>query len=196
MDGEKEIPKSTHHKIIIPVRDELFMFEKKTYIEPFMSHIISKIDYDNIISVGTRVMGEAWSKKRNTDVVKIPRMFIVLSITSVLLTFLYMIFIFLSTSNDSFALLLLSIFCVSFASLIAFSLSIYNFRRKLGKFMRLEDVIREDVEKYLQRINIQWAGRLEFSFKDTYLECSLLDPIDDDKARRVMNKIDTRPLAR
>jgi hypothetical protein len=190
MEDDKEIPKSTHHIIIIPVKDELYMFEKKTYIEPFMSHIISKIDYDNIIEAGTRVMGQAWSKKRNKDVVKIPKMFIFLSILSILLTFLYMIFIFLSTSNESFALLLLSIFCVSLASLIAFSLSIYNFRRKLGKFMSLEDVVRQDVEKYLDRINIQWAGRLEFVFKDTYMECKLLDPIDDDKARRISNRLD------
>jgi hypothetical protein len=95
MEEEIEIPRSTHHKIIIKVRDELYMFEKKTYIEPFMSHIISKVDYDNIIEAGSRVMGQAWSKKRNKDVVKIPKIFIGFSIVSVLLTFLYMVFIFL-----------------------------------------------------------------------------------------------------
>jgi hypothetical protein len=172
-----EIPTSTRTRVIVPIKTDLYMFEyKKAYDEKFLGHIIGKTTFDQIFTNATRVMGNSWSKKRNNDIVRIPRFIIGLAVTSVILTVLYMVFIFLSTSSDNPAMLVLSIICVSLASVIAFGLSIYNFTRKLGRFRTLQEIIREDIEACFAELNKRYDGQLNFVYMMDYAEINILKP--------------------
>jgi hypothetical protein len=179
MENDKsELPKSNRKKIIVPIKTDLYMFDHKSaYDEKFLNHILTKQEYDQIFVQATRVMGGSWSKKRNNDIVKIPNFIIGLAILSVLLTVLYMIFIFLSTASDNPALLILSIICVSCASIIAFGLSIYNFTRKLGRFRSLQEIIKEDIERFFAEMNNKYEGRLNFVYMVDYAEINIIKPI-------------------
>jgi hypothetical protein len=174
-DKQMEIPKSNRKRIIVPIKTDLYMFDHKSaYEEKFISHILTKQEYEQIFVQATRVMGGSWSKKRNNDIVKIPNFIIGLAVLSVLLTILYMIFIFLSTASDSPALLILSIICVSAASMIAFGLSIYNFTRKLGRFRSLQNIIEEDIERYFTELNHKYEGKLNFVYRVDYAEINII----------------------
>jgi hypothetical protein len=180
MDNDKQLidyPKSTRKRIIVPIKTDLYMFDHKTsYEEKFLKHILSKQEFEQIFILATRVMGGSWSKKRNNDIVKIPNFIIGLAVLSVLLTILYMIFIFLSTASDNPALLILSIICVSAASIIAFGLSIYNFTRKLGRFRSLQDIIKEDIERCFTELNKKYEGKLNFVYMVDYAEINIIKP--------------------
>jgi hypothetical protein len=183
-DKQMELPKSSRKKIVVPVKTDLYMFDHKSaYEEKYISHILPKPEYEQIFIQATRVMGGSWSKKRNNDIVKIPNFIIGLAVLSVLLTILYMIFIFLSTASDSPALLILSIICVSAASMIAFGLSIYNFTRKLGRFRSLQDIIKEDIERFFSELNHKYEGKLSFVYMVDYAEIHILKQTNNnDKA--------------
>ena len=180
-----KLPITTHECIIIPVNLDLHMFSKNSYNKDFLEHLLKDNVYNEIIEKGTRIMGLAWSKKRNNDVVRIPRTYIFLSILSIIFAVLFMIFMFVSTYNDSNTLLILSIISITFSTTIAFAISIFNYLNKLSKFVALDEYIKKDLDTYFNKINAQYLGRLEFNFKGFYLECKILEPIDDDKAKRI-----------
>jgi hypothetical protein len=178
MENQIVIPKSNRKQVIVPIKTDLYMFDhKSSYDETYLGHILNKQDFDAIFTQATRIMGGAWSKKRNNDIIRIPNFIIGLAGISLLLTILYMIFIFLSTSSTGTAYLILSIFCVTSATGISFGLSIYNFTRKLGKFRSLQDLLNEDVQKLFKELNAKYSGNLGFVYKIEYAEINILNPI-------------------
>jgi hypothetical protein len=177
-NNQIELPKSTRSKVIVPIKTDLYMFDhKNAYEDNYLRHILPKSEFDQIFVQATRVMGGSWSKKRNNDIIKIPNFIIGLAGLSLLLTILYMIFIFLSAgSTTGSAYLTLSIICVTSATGISFGLSIYNFTRKLGRFKSLQDMINEDIEKYFNELNFKYEGRLSFKYLIDYAEVNVLKP--------------------
>jgi hypothetical protein len=176
--GPVELPKSTRVKVIVPIKTDLYMFDhKNSYEENFLKHILTKQDFDQIFLQATRVMGGSWSKKRNNDIIKIPSFIIGLAGLSLLLTFLYMIFIFLSAGSSSGSgYLTLSIISVSSATGISFGLSIYNFTRKLKRFKSLQDLIKDDIEKYFKDLSSKYEGKLNFVYMIDYAEVNIIKP--------------------
>jgi hypothetical protein len=172
-----DLPLSTPSRIIIQSREQSYTFDKGTYRDDYLRHCISKKDYDEVLDAASKIMGQSWSKKRLNDTIKLPRFVIVLALTAVILTVVYMILLYLSTSSENgTALLIVSIVCVSIGSLIAFGLSIYNFCRQIGKFKSLEEIIKEDLDAYLEITNRKYDGLLfyEFNSAKRWIECNIV----------------------
>ena len=175
-DKEKRL-KNTPERIYIKANLQNYTFPKETYNERFISHLIHKKDYDFIIENASKILSQAWMKKRDNDKIALPPFVTFLSIISVILTIVYMILIYYSTTiEDGTALLVISIICVSLATLIAFSLSIYNFCRKMGTFKTVQEIIKEDLLELFTPENIIYKDKLDFSFNDegNYLEIKIL----------------------
>jgi len=171
------IPESNASRIIISSKEQSYSFQKDAYKEEYLSGIIPKKDFDDIIANASKIMGQAWSKKRLNDQIKIPMWVIVLSVISVILTIIYMVTLYYSTTaTNGTALLAISIISVAIASLIAFSLSIYNFCRKIEKFKSLDEMIKEELDNYFSLVNSNYEGNLKWKFitGKNYIECSIL----------------------
>jgi hypothetical protein len=180
-DEKEDIVYSSPKRIIIVSKEQSYTFEKNTYKEEYLRHCISKLEYDRIVESASKIMGHSWAKKRMNDEIKLPKFVIILAAIAVLLTIVYMILLYLSvTSDNGTSLLISSIICVSVGSLIAFSLSVYNFCRKIGRFKSLEEIIKEDLDEYFGNINRNFVGRLEFVFNvnKRWIECNILKEAD------------------
>ncbi len=178
-EKEKENLKSTPERIIIKANLQNYTFPKETYNENYIGHIIKKSDYDNIIENASKILSQAWMKKRENDKINLPPFVTTLSVIAVLLTIAYMIMIYYSTTieKNGTALLVVSIICVVIATAIAFGLSIYNFCRKMGTFKTVQEIIKEDLQSLFSPENRRFQGKLEFIFNDegNYLEIKIID---------------------
>jgi hypothetical protein len=106
---------------------------------------------------------------------------IILAALSVVLSVIYFILVYLSASLDNGeALLDISIICVTLALVIGIGLSIYNFTRKTKKFISLDDIITEEINKYFQNLNKKFYGNLEFRYNgiEKEIECLILKSIE------------------
>ena len=173
-----EFPISSPSKIII-TSNETYSFDKGTYIEAYLRHCITQKEYDSIITDASRIMGQSWSKKRLNDQIKMPQGVIILAIIATILALIYMILIYYSVSSDNGNVLIITaIVSVSLGSAIVFSLSIYNFCRKIGKFISLEEIIQSDLKEYFFKVNSKFGPNLNFSFnlKKRWIECNIQKP--------------------
>ena len=78
-----------------------------------------------------------------------------------------------TTAEDGTALFAISIVCISFASIIVFGLSIYNFCRKIGEFKSLESIIKEDLDMEFEQLNSTYANKLRFSYDEKNKEIQI-----------------------
>jgi hypothetical protein len=182
------IPDSTSSKIIIRSREQSYCFEKDAYREEYLSGILTKKEFDDIITQASKVMGQSWSKKKINDQIKIPLWVIALSVISVILTIIYMVTLYYSTtSSNGTALLVISVISVTIASIIAFSLSIYNFCRRIEKFKSLDEMIKEELDKYFNGINTHYEGNLRWKFitGKNYIECSIIKNLGKEEKKPI-----------
>ena len=156
--------------IIVKSKENIYTFEKDTYKEDLLSDCIPKQKYNEIIEAAGKTMGQSWAKKRANDMITIPKVVIILSTLAFFLTIAYMVTLYTSTTakeeKDKTALFVISIICISSASIIVFGLSIYNFCRKIGKFKSLDMIIKEDLMNDFKVINSQYTGLLNFTYDE------------------------------
>lgn len=171
------MPQWTSSKIVIQSKEQTYNFEKDSYREEILSQCINKNNFDIIINEASKLLGHCWTKKRINDQIKLPKPVIILAAIAVVLTILYMILLYLSASSaNGQVLLAISIFSVSIGGLIAFGLSIYNFCREISKFKSLDEIIKEDLDKYFYDVNKKYEGLLQFIYipESRWIECNIL----------------------
>lgn len=176
-----EKPVSDSHRVVIPSNEQSYTFDKNCYKDAYLGHCIDRNEFDSIISNASKIMGNSWTKKRINDQIKLPRFVIILAITAVILTVIYMVLLYMSTYSDNgTTMMIVSIICVTAGSIIAFGLSIYNFCRKIGRFKTLEEIIKEDLEEYFEIINKKYIGDLHmiFNINKRWIECNILRPVE------------------
>jgi hypothetical protein len=167
----------TEDCIIITSNENNYSFNKKSYIDKFLAHLISKDEWDKILLDAGKVMSASWGKKKVKDQIKLPKSIVLLGLLCVVLIIIYMITLYLSTSaEDGTALLGIAIICICASSIIAMILAVYNFSRKLERFKSLEEIISEDMLVFLDKINNEYKGKLNFSLIEDSksLKCDIL----------------------
>lgn len=175
------------NKIKIYAKDQLYTFEKDKYNGNLLSNILSKNEFDKIIENCSKLMGQSWVEKRTKDQVKIPSWIIGFSILSVILTIVYMITLYLSTTvENGTALFVVSIICISSASLIVFGMSIYNFCRKIGHFESLSSIIKDKLDTELKQANNKY-NNINFSYNEVK-KCIVVTVKDKYISKNVNNK--------
>lgn len=154
------------NKIHIKIKPNIFTLEKDTYNPSLLYEIISENDYNKIISRLEKVIGESWIHKKNSDQIKMPKNVIYISLSSIIFTIIYMIFLYLSTITDTgIVYLIISIISISLSVIIIFTMSIFNYMRTISKFQTLDEIIKENLEKEVCLCNLKYK-RLKFEYDD------------------------------
>lgn len=179
-------------KVIMACNPNFYTFDKQTY-PPVLQDYISKYEWSEIALEATRVIGNAWSEKKKSDIVSMPPKMIVASYVTVFLLIFFFItlYIYGSSKEDSTYLLVLSLISIIIALLMNFILAIYNYVRKLGPIYSLGHFINIRFNSYLKALNKRYERKLYFKFNQNpiYLECVLvqnpfkdtqLDPLQTD----------------
>jgi hypothetical protein len=177
-----DMPFNTPNKIISQSREQSYTFDKNTYVEKYLSHLISQEDYEEIILGASKTMGRSWGKKKKNDQIKLPKSISTLALASVAFSLLYMILIYFSSiSADGTGLLIVSIISVVIGMAIAFGLAVYSFCKDIGKFRPLDEIIKQDVDAYLSTINRKWSGKLHFEYNSNkrWLEINIMQPVSE-----------------
>ena len=95
-ESNSNIPICTPTNIQIKANLQNFTFPKNSYKEDYLSHIISKSEYDNIIQSISRIISSAWMKKRDNDKLTLPPLLTTLAVIAVLCALIYLIVIYYS----------------------------------------------------------------------------------------------------
>jgi hypothetical protein len=170
---------STPSKIIIQSHEQSYVFDKRSYNQEFLQGIITKLEWEGIVSEASRVMGVCWSKKKIHDQIKLPKFMIISALVSVILIMIYMITLYIAATTDeeSTALLIVAITSISIGTVIAGVMATYNFKRKLGKFLTLDEFIKIDLDIHLNGLNQKYKNKLEFIYipSNRWIEVNILD---------------------
>jgi hypothetical protein len=162
-EGEKV--QYTSNQIIIPSRLDTYNFLKGSYNEEMLSRIISEPEFEKLINEASRIMSYSWTVKRKNDTIKTPKSIVCLSILSLILMVTYSVLIYFSAKyKNSNSIFILSIICVSLGSSIALGLAIYNFIRKEGKFLGLDDFIIKNLKHHFNSVNKSYENKLNFEY--------------------------------
>lgn len=162
-------------KLEIPCRKTSLTYDKTVYKEEILQDIMDQEEFEKILDECSKILGDAIDKKRANDEVKIPKFIVILSIMASLLALVYIVCLFIaanSTDNQTF-MVVLAVFCLTGAGSMAFVLSLINFCRKIKTFRTLEAYVKDDMDAYLDKINVGFTGKCEFKFyphKDEAIE--------------------------
>jgi hypothetical protein len=201
MESRKEEENNlyTPHKVIIPSKEQTYSFEKNTYRENYLDHLISKTDYDVVIEGASKIMGRAWGKKKVSDQIKLPRAVISLAVLALILALIYMILLYISIFDDTSSLFTISIICVSLSSIISAGLTVYNFSKDIGKFRPLDQIISDDLNEYFSLINKKFPNLFfEYIRTKRWIEINIHKVnekayLDDNKHNVISEKVDEEP---
>jgi len=180
-ETDVNILKMTPTNIQIKANLQNFTFPKSSYSERFLIHLISKKNYDAIIESVSKVLSSSWMKKRENDKISLPPFVTILAVIAVICALLYLILIYYSTTvQRGDALMIVSMVCVVLSMGIAFTLSIYNFSRKIGTFKTIQDIIKEDINEVLKSANEQNKNlNFQFNSEENYLDIKILEVNSD-----------------
>lgn len=187
---------STPSKVIIQSHHQSYVFDKRSYNQEFLQGIITKLEWEEIVSEASRVMGVCWSKKKIHDQIKLPKFMVFSALVSVILIIIYMITLYIAatTEEETTALLIVAIVSISIGTVIAAVMATYNFKRKLGKFLTLDEFIKIDLDNHLNNLNQKYKNKLEFIYipSNRWIEVNILDRrninlINADDERKKLN---------
>ncbi len=169
---------NSENKILIELFEKSYTYDKKSYKFDLLHKIISKHDWENLISEASRMMGHSLSKKKINDQISLPRFMIIIAIISVILTIIYMATLYsaANSESDSSALLIVSIISISAGTIISAILATYNFFRQIRTFHSLDEIMQSTMEEFIKGINNKFRNKLEFTYiaSSKLIECNVL----------------------
>lgn len=168
-----EIIKKT---IIIPSKEGSYVFNRLTYDEEFLGELITKCEYDKIISNATKIMGNALLKKKKNDIFKVSNTNKFISILCTVFLLVYVITLqSAKNSDDPKTLISLSLLFIICSLILTVSQSLYNFFKPIRKYLTVDEIIKKDIDEYFASINdtfyfkkvdskFVYTGSMHFSF--------------------------------
>lgn len=176
---KRQKPYSSPNKIIIELNENSYTFDKRSYKLEYLNGIIEKEEWDTFISDASKLMGQSWGKKKTNDQIKLPNFLILSAVVCVLLSLVYMITLYIAATSEgnNTVLITVAIITVSVATISTAILATYNFKRELGKFRSLDEIMQEDIDEFLNAINSKHKGKLYFVYMPNtkWIECNILD---------------------
>jgi len=171
--------KSSAQKIIIISNEFSNLYDKKSYISKYLKGIISREDWNKIILDANKIVGFSWTKKKDLEIIELPKFLSVLALISIILTFIYMITLYLAgtSEGDQTILITASIIAITVSCILAVVLYTFNFRRKMKKFLSMEEIMKTEMENFITGVNYKYKGKLEFCYNpsDTKIICKIID---------------------
>ena len=160
-------------KLQIPQSDEIFYFNHDVYDDYLLKNIISKENFDNILTECEKVVCKSHVKKAKFDKQELSSWIYTFGIISFIIFIIFLIILYYSPRySNGKELSIISVVFALFGSLILIIVLIYNiFNKKIiGK--DIDDFVNEDLNKYLDKIKTKFTNGINF----TYNQKKLPDP--------------------
>ena len=186
VEQEKKLNKSSDnyaHIIRIPSLDDTYTFARNRYDSEILNDYILKTDFDKIINKASRIFGDSILKKRANDTFFISRKSNKLTIISLICIFFYVLFFYLTQiGKGGLPMFIFSaIFCSAGLLINLYQTYSSYFVRENRQYMTVEEIITEDLTKYLENVNNNLplqntnGSTLTFSYNsdDRSIECKI-----------------------
>jgi len=153
-------------KIRIEKGDEDFFLVHDTYEPLYLSNLISRKQYDDIITEAEKIMCFSAIKKQQFEKVEINLWINLLLFFTIILFFLYMIFLSIAPRQKKHnkTLYYFSIGFVSLGIIFLIIVEIYNNVKKVKRGKTLNDFIINDMKKYCNNVNKKINENLNFYY--------------------------------
>jgi hypothetical protein len=140
--------------IIIPSKEGSYVFNRLTYDEDFLGDLITKSEYDKIISDASKIMGNALLKKKKNDIFKVSNTNKFICILCIVFLLAYVITLSTSkNSDDPKSLIFLSLFFIIGSLIMSIAQSLHNFYKPIRKYFTVDEIIKKDLDEYFDEIN-------------------------------------------
>lgn len=171
------------HIIKIPSLEGSYTFARNRYDPEFLNEFILKNDFDKIINKASRLYGDSILKKRANDTFFIKKSSNKLTLISLICIFFYVLFFYLAQIGKGGLVMFIfsAIFCCAGLLINLYQTYSSYFVRENRQYMTVEEIITEDLTKYLENVNknlpLQNANGsvLTFSYNsdDRSIECKI-----------------------
>ena len=161
-------------KIIIPSQPGAYSFNLNTYSPDILSNYLTKKEFDGIIYKASKVIGNSLQTKNQNDKFTIPKRSWIAGAVCIGCMLFYIIFSYIAKDCSNSSATVLLVFCFIFVSTAMITItyqSYESFFQKTREYKPLNDIIKNDLDKYLQEVNFDLAlkGKSVVNF---YFNCS------------------------
>lgn len=170
----------------IPQSDEIFYFNHDVYDNYLLKNIISKENFDNILTECEKVVCKSHVKKAKFDKQELSSWIYTFGIISFIIFIIFLIILYYSPRHSNGKeLSIISVVFALFGSLILIIVLIYNiFKKKIiGK--DIEDFVNEDLNKYLDKIKKKFTNGINFTYNQKKKMIIFSFPKENSKIRKI-----------
>lgn len=154
-----------------------YTFKRNTYDLSLLENIISKTEYNSIISKASIIMGDSLLKKKQFDSFTIPLKTKIFCLISCVCLVLYAVFYYAAerSEDNNIIYLVFSTLFISAGIIITLYQSYSSFFRKDRIYITLNEIIHNDLRKYFDDVNIRYNDKLFFIFDqdERSIECKV-----------------------
>jgi hypothetical protein len=160
------------YKIII--KSTNFTFSKKSYQEQ-LSPFITAQEFEGLINEVNKLITKSFFTNLNRDSLDLSKWALFVIFTSIILTIIYIMLLALSDNGkdkgSNNILFGLSIFFMVVTLILLISLSLWTYLSKGSQNFSIEQVLKENLDRYLEKINKYFEGYLYWKYD--YLKVTL-----------------------
>jgi hypothetical protein len=153
------------NKIII--KSTNFTFNKKSFQEQ-LSPFITAQEFEGLINEVNKLITKSFFTNLNRDSLNLSKWSIFVIFTSIILTITYIVLLALSDNGkgkeQNNTLFGLSIFLMVITIILLISLSLWTYLSKGSQKYSIEEVLKENLNKYLEKINKYFEGYLNWKY--------------------------------
>lgn len=149
----------------IPQSDEIFYFNHDVYDNYLLKNIISKENFDNILTECEKVVCKSHVKKAKYEKQELKFWIYLLGIISLILFIIFLIILYYSPRYSYGKKLSITSLCIALIGiLVLFFMLIFNIcdKKKIGK--DIDDFVNEDLNKFLETIKKKFKNGINFSY--------------------------------
>lgn len=183
-DEQKNYSESLNiQKIIIPSQPGAYSFNLNTYSPEILSNYLTKKEFDSIIFKANKLIGNSLQTKNQNDKFTIPRKSWIAGAICIGCMLFYIIFSYIAANCSNSSATVLLVFCFIFVSTAMFTItyqSYESFFQKTREYKPLNDIIKNNLDKYLQEVNFDLALKgksvvnFYFNSSNRSIECQVM----------------------
>ena len=157
-------------KVSIQAHVNTFTFNHSKYDIEVFNKILTENEYKEVLRNASKTIGEAYSSKKNFDIIDIPKYMDFGATTVMIAVVVFAISLYCSFAFDDLEILgtIIAMTSITVVFVVGFTLSVSNFTRKLKTFRHFNDLIEERMIDYVKEVNSKFSTfQLAFEFGES-----------------------------
>ena len=175
-------------KIIINSFPEAYAFDRNCYSPRILSDIMTKNEFYDIIFQANKVLGESLNIKNKSDIFVKPKRFYPIKLFCLACLIFYIIFCYIAkgvSESKGIAVMVFALIFAASALIIIVYQSVSSFFAKTREYRPLDDIIKSELDKYLNQVNttLMLKGKTNVKFyfivSSRTIECQVISDKKD-----------------